>query len=525
MIWHIFKKDVKLTWPLAAVVAALNLTSTGMIAMMGAFPDPRLRSLLGMLGMGGLLGSIFLIMTAVHQDAIPGVRQDWLVRPIRRRDLVMAKLLFVVLIVELPIFLGDTAEVLVSGFSLTSSLDAAFQRALFQTLAIYIPFLAFASLTRNLLEAVSGGAVLGLTVAIAMEVTSKMASDGPGIPGISLEPAVGTGLEWIVTCATITVLMLGAIVVLWLQYFRRRNFSARILTGGVAALCLVTPLMPWRPAFAVQKSLSNAPESSRAVALGFDPSAGRFRPPAGALTPDDALAVLRRDEGVIQVYLPLSVSGLPPDSALQTDHSEVRLIEPNGSMERLTLDRWNAREGSGGQTPTVYSLLGVPAAVYKRNKDQPVRIEADFWLTLVQIASSYALPSIDGDQHIPGVGRCQTKVNDAETAVQLRCLDVGAPACLNFFLEDVPNGQRNPGRLSCGNYAPFLPRDPFVLRPNGPNLPFRDASGLARFPVDGSKLRESRTVIQVYEVQDHFTRKVIIPDIRLGEWVPETPGS
>src|SRR2546423_5869145 len=45
---------------------------------------------------------MFLIAAIVHVEAIPGVRQDWLVRPIRRGNLLLEKFLFVVLMVGGP---------------------------------------------------------------------------------------------------------------------------------------------------------------------------------------------------------------------------------------------------------------------------------------------------------------------------------------------------------------------------------------------------------------------------------------
>jgi hypothetical protein len=52
----------------------------------------------------------------------------------------------------------------------------------------------------------------------------------------------------------------------------------------------------------------------------------------------------------------------------------------------------------------------------------------------------------------------------------------------------------------------------------GTNLPFRDPSGLAKFPVDGSQLPQSRVVIRMYEPEDHFTRSLVIPRIKLSDW-------
>ena len=54
-----------------------------------------------------LLGVMVTVVLAMHQDPIPGARQDWLVRPIRRMDLAAAKLLFVLLMVQAPLLVVD----------------------------------------------------------------------------------------------------------------------------------------------------------------------------------------------------------------------------------------------------------------------------------------------------------------------------------------------------------------------------------------------------------------------------------
>src|SRR5262249_4610319 len=111
MIWHIFKKDVKLSWRLAAGVALLHwasaLAAFTMLTTTSVTAAVKARNLAGMLIIGGLIATGFIITTVVHNDAIPGVRQDWLVRPLRRRDLMLAKVLFVLLMVQLPVFLAD----------------------------------------------------------------------------------------------------------------------------------------------------------------------------------------------------------------------------------------------------------------------------------------------------------------------------------------------------------------------------------------------------------------------------------
>src|SRR5437867_3622807 len=92
---------------------------------------------------------------SVHVDAIPGVRQDWLVRPIKRRDLLAAKLLFVILLVQGPILLTDFVGAAANGFPFAQSLSASLSHNVFWLATFYLPVLAFASLTRNFTEAVA----------------------------------------------------------------------------------------------------------------------------------------------------------------------------------------------------------------------------------------------------------------------------------------------------------------------------------------------------------------------------------
>src|SRR5207253_6768840 len=91
------------------------------------------------------------------QDAIPGVRQDWLVRPVNRRDLLLAKILSVLVMVQAPMLAADFLEALLNGFPLGESLAAAGSRSGYIFLGFTLPLFALASLTRNFMEAIVGG--------------------------------------------------------------------------------------------------------------------------------------------------------------------------------------------------------------------------------------------------------------------------------------------------------------------------------------------------------------------------------
>src|SRR5580700_992759 len=124
MIWHIFKKDWKLLWRYAVGFGALHFIMNALRLSQGRFYQARLAVLaasssflpgrdlfvVSTLPAVALLGSALLITAIVQQDAIPGLRQDWLVRPIRRRDLLLSKLLSVLVMVQIPMFAADLAE-------------------------------------------------------------------------------------------------------------------------------------------------------------------------------------------------------------------------------------------------------------------------------------------------------------------------------------------------------------------------------------------------------------------------------
>lgn len=521
MIWHIFKKDVRLLWWLAAAVATLDLAKAVILLQMGLFPqNPQLGLLMQLLSLGGLLGAGFAIASVVHQDAIPGVRQDWLVRPIRRRDLLLAKLLFVIVMVQLPVLLCDFLEAAGNGLPLGRSLDAAYSRSLFLLLILDIPFLAFASLTKNLLEAITGGVGVFFAVAILTVLTTQ------GGNRFIVRPVVGTGLEWIVVSVLLLVLLAGGSGVLGLQFFRRRTALARYITAALTVAGFLITFMPWRPAYAIEKSLSRIPGAANEVALGFSPASGRFRPefvlpnPLFFIAPDS-----------VHVYLPVAISGLPDDSAILTDHLGIQLIDSSGhaqAIEPYTQGVRALRKRTDAQDRTAYQLIVVPPGVYQRFKNQPARLSLDYSFTLFQFASESKLPALNGQSRIPNVGWCATRINGAETAVQLRCEQAGPkPGCVILTLKHIPTGQTNPSDIGCEgqDYSPFTAWHliPDSLSRFGGNLAFRDRNGLAKYPVDGSKLSESQVVMQLYEPTEHFARQLVIPDIRLGDWEAETP--
>jgi hypothetical protein len=516
MVWHIFKKDWKLAWVFVLVVSLVHWIDSAIIYKLGLFGgDPMLGMLAEAVPMMAFFASMFLIGAIVHLDSIPGVRQDWLVRPISRRDLVVEKFLFVVFVVNGPIFAEVLLQGLANKFSFRLSLAAAMWQAAFLLLAFTLPLFSFASVTQNLTEAFIFGC--GCTFLIfAFQAT---AGDLNGRAHGTLEPIPWSGIGWVGETARFALIVAAAVTILGLQYFRRKTLTSRFMVVLFGLMILATQFLPWKAAFAIEQKLSPKPGVGTAAAVAFDPRLGKFRSPSGL----GASSQQGRRYSIGEhrsVFLPLQAAGTHADAFLLTDMVEVRFIRPGGKVafhgtgEKLEF----ADEGPSNAT---YQEIQVPASVYRDIKDQPVRAEVDYSFTLFGLRGSYAIPALGGDERMPGFGWCETKMNDSETVVELRCMQPGkGPTCATLFLENKATGQRNPARSSChGDYSPY---SGWYFGDNmahfGANIPFRDVFGLAKFPVDGPQLPQSRVVIRVYEPEDHFTRSLTISEIRLRDW-------
>lgn len=216
MVRHILKKDWMLLWPLVTALTVLQ----GLLAF-ARFSEGQFVNLPLVPGsLLELLAVATVIVLVVHQDPIPGVRQDWLVRPIARRNLFLAKLLFVVVLVQGPMFVTDLLQGLANGFSFGQSAAAATACAVWVLLTLSLPVLAFAALTATMTETFV--AALGVfAVVIAFMIV-------PGLVGAN-RPAALTGFAWVPFLVREAVLLVAAGGVLILQYRWRRSWAARAL--------------------------------------------------------------------------------------------------------------------------------------------------------------------------------------------------------------------------------------------------------------------------------------------------------
>jgi hypothetical protein len=496
MVWHIFRKDLKLLWRMVLGVALINLLHRAIQSGSGIFRNASVTPavlLSGMLETISLLATGVLIVMVVQQDPIPGVTQDWLVRPIRRSDLLLGKVLLVALMVQGPIFLIEVGQCLAAGFPLGPSLAAPLSRSVWMFLAMDLPVLAFATLTRNLAQA--AGAAIAIVVGFAIFTQATILYTNSLFNRL-----------WLTDAAQVAWGLASAAAVLAIQYYRRKTKVARWIYGAAALVGLFVQFLPWQPAFAIEKRLSPQPAAADAVQIAFDPAFGRFQRPTGQPTPVRFRA--SRVEDDVDVWPPVRVSGVSEGQMLTNDGALERLVEPGGTM--IDLGRsgmpipWHVR------FPFHY-LIFIPKDIYNRLKDQPVGLEIDHSLTLLQANPAHSIPAVGGNRWIEDVGRCATRISAGGGQVELGCLTPGNAPCVTLSLEYNGTAQGPVQESGCGSdYAPYFGRV------NGDSI-----GRFAReLPFVGS-LKDAQVVFTTYHPETHFTRKVVIPNIRLSDWRPE----
>jgi len=508
MMWHIFRKDCRLLWQMVLAVALVNairLVSLARVALpfvtSNRFSPVRDVSLL--LDTILNLANIFVVVLVVQEDAIPGLQQDWLTRPVRRRDLLLGKIAFIVLLVQGPIFVAEVVQSLAYGFSLRQSLGPQLSKSLWMLFALDLPVLAFATLTRNLKEAIGAAAVIVVGFELLEESTLGRAADFAGSMGIG----------WVIDAVRISWILLAAGGILALQYGWRKTTRARWLYGSAAIVWLLVQFLPWEPAFALQEQLSSVPAAANPVQIVFEPGAGNGHGEGLGATPRR----LFRAGPDAELWLPLHLKGTNDDDLVSADHVTARISDPEGEA----IDLGNELEPGKAELWYPFKPLWVPESVYKKLREKRVRLEIDYSLTLLKANPSVSLPALDGNLRDTDAGWCATRKDSGRTAIELGCLIPGRAPCVSWSLENRETGKRFVQNPQCDQkYSPYVGRLGDTLSRFGTLFPFR--APLVEdlfFPVKESQLPQARVVIRTYRPVAHFTRRVMITDLKMSDWV------
>jgi len=481
MIWHIFRKDWNLLWWKVLIVEALLASATVAESRQGHFRGTE--SATFVLGILSFVAGFFLVMELAQLDPLVGAGQDWVARPIRRLDLLLAKVLFL-LVAVVPLVLIETVQNMAAGVPLGRSLTGATLDSLSALATAGLPILAFASLFRNATETVAA-----TFIAVLAKIALSYVVQGNG--NFPLTGATtASGISWLIDMGASSVYFAGALIVLAIQYFRRKTIRARWVAALVLLLTSLAPLLPWQSAFAIEQRLSPAPGAGANVSVIFHPT------------------------HMNGACIPVAFSGMPNGSWLNIDSAKASLLvgdkvvlsKRNSVLHDSSAPIGNRVRGNPPQDTTggICEPFDIPSDVVTRYENQPVRLQLDYSLTLFGPDKSYAMPASDGDQRMPGVGWCKTHLKDGPNELELGCIAENGPACLEAWTVSA-TGQRNP---PTGYYCK---PDYDAVR----GVDISQWGSIFNLPVHkGDKL-----VIRTYRPLDHFERQVTTSEIKLQDWL------
>jgi hypothetical protein len=534
MIAPIMKKDWSLLWPMVAIVTILQMSLAWFGYNSGLFGgDLAPRELREPLTLAWFVGIGALAVAVVHQDPLPGVDQDWLIRPLARTDLLLAKLLFVVLVVSAPMLALDSARVLAAGFPLSAALPAVLYKEVYFLLCFVLPVMGLAAITATMAE-------LTMLVAALLAIFATALSVDAWLLGAEHCPTCDTGVSWIQHVVQHAGILIGAGGILVVQYYRRRTGTARAV-AAIGALALVFGQLPWSAAFGMQRWLSPVPNAAAAIRLVYDaPRSSTLQQaePAAAggpvytpRAPRDKLGVAvgyfeRHGLGrtaPVSVLLAVRIDGLLPDQLLLVDRSDVSLLAESGAPLYRGLNPGALPPGpvpgasaTRADTPSLLQAIELPVRVYRDLGEEKLRLRLDYSLTLMKVTDQRVIPAASGVLRTADLGVCATRPDQSDSVIQLRCLKPGRmPFCLGVTVRNAAD-QENPEVLQCDpDYRPYLPASTTPLNVFGVDIPIRDPSGVTHYPLETAQTTSLDLLIKVYAVQEHTVRSLLTPTTRL----------
>jgi hypothetical protein len=496
---HILRKDLKLHWPYVAAVLALKVAAAWTTLKMGIFAEPRLLLLLSVvIDLTFAVVACFAIIVVVQSDPIVSNNDDWLIRPIRRSDLALDKIVFAALVTLLPTFVFDLGVGLMHGLDAPPAIGAAAYAALVTFIVIGLPALAVSTITSSWPQAA------GVVFAIFLT----------WIAGILITNNQMVGLDsWPAHLILETILVIAAALVLGLQYGRRDTATSRRVFA-VAAICAIAVIFtPRTIGYQIQRLI----DDGKVVAT--DPIRLSFDDQSKAKVIDKAPQSMRT-----VIYVPLKVV-VDPDRVVTINNVDLSLASGDGKpLYRGTLSLMSGfpphqvsnvlghtfdRASNGHKSN--YQAINLPPDVFAKFKDTPGRLSLTYELSSYAPAATIkaALP-LGAPQKVAGFGVCETRLKpDNDQLVELYCFPAtDSSNCIAATVLDLAGASIGAPYTRCSTAFMQWGLNTKALTDPGQlvvTLPAANGAGI-----------QSLT-LTTYKVASHFTQTVVLPQVRLTD--------
>lgn len=391
-----------------------------------------------------LLASALLVFSVFQLDSAASLADDWLCRPVPRRELLVAKGLLVLGVV----YLSRVLAVLV--------VDAVQRRPFAETLTdalllqdeFFLMLLAVlvmtAVTTRTTVQAL--GVLMAVFVAAMLLPTLLIPAPAPTEVSIG-DALLQNGMGWMVLVPAKLAAVLLTALCCGLVYWRRRLTAARVVLGaavlgGLALFIVPMWLLPWDTLRGAQHLVTPAPPGPGPGGIGISLHTPRTCFPAtrfAALGSDSAFAAVRQatrvawwddseivDPGAdaLAFVTTFQPHGLPLDWRAQLAFVRARYQGADGQTAvDLRPARYLAGAGSTGQFTHAWLLPQDDLRAVTRDGEP----RATFTYSFALLQPQRHLVPIDGRRHrVPGLGFCGARRDAARDAVDVDCFVTGA---------------------------------------------------------------------------------------------------
>jgi hypothetical protein len=390
---HIFLKDARRAWPYIAIVlaitAALAYLTPKYTPGFGLGAD-RVDRAVNILQFLLPVAWWFTIAHVVHGEALVGDRQFWVTRPYSWRSLLLAKILFCVAFLSVPLLAQDFIVLSAAGFPPAQMIPELLWRHCSLAAILMLPAFVLAALTRNGRQFV----LACLSLVIALLVPGFVESSHPSKPSLGnlMDLRRSAALSWIEDWGPGVLLIAGALALLLWQYARRRTAYSRAVVLAAYALNLASTIWSARPIPpAVWESVvadTRYPE----VAVTFYPGRARLNRRYASGAPNK-----------VQIDIPIELTGRKRD-LLRYDVAALSIEPEHG-------DAWSSRQisdiGAADREDADWIELHLDGKDFERLNREPVKLRALFGVTVYEEQARLQLRQGAGWSNIPGFGSAE----------------------------------------------------------------------------------------------------------------------
>jgi len=329
----------------------------------------------------------FLIVRAIQGESLVGDRQFWITRPYEWKKLLASKVLFVLIFVNLPLLILDICLLARAGFTPANYIVGLVWMQGLIILFFELPVVALATVTATLAQLLLGVLVIVLYIVGMAELAQQVPSSSFSSPADSLS----------------AILLIGtSLAVVLLQYARRKTTSSRLLILGLGgAILLIVIATPYRTI----------------VAREYPRNTERQPPFQLGLLAPEAPTTAAVEEKNVEIRMPLSVSGIAPESIVSLDGVLVTIEASNGL-------RWD----SGWKSPGIFLFpdqkstqidFTLKRDLFERLKLTPARVEVSLAFTLFHDKDRKDFVTPHEKFPVPGVGLCTAEMQFLQ---RIQCL-------------------------------------------------------------------------------------------------------